>query len=96
MKRRVLIAVCAALAVTTLPADADVVRQTANDVPVLQRPPDGPVKGYGYRRQLVDVSNCFPVGEPLGGDGLWALHTNLSTGIQGYAQDYYLGGRCGR
>lgn len=90
------LALALGIAASSLPARADVVRQSATNVPVLRKVPDGQITGYGYRRQLVDVSNCFQGSELIAGDSFYGLATNLSTGLQGYSHDYYLGGRCGR
>lgn len=82
-----------AVAVLAPPAEGDIVHQSANGV-LITDSPGGKVIGFGYRRQLVDISNCYRVGEKVGGNAFWGLQTNLSTGIQGYVNDYYLGGRC--
>jgi len=97
VKRAAGVLAVAGLTAALLPlgARADVVRQSASGV-VVTRTPGGEVTGVGYRRQLVDVSNCYLLRETVGGNAFWGLQTDLSTGVQGYVNDYYLGGRCAR
>jgi hypothetical protein len=62
---------------------------SANGVNIRSAPVNGRVVGSGYKGQKFSIDETFCSGN-VGGDKWWDYGTDQSTGVTGWAADYYV------